>query len=174
MRVKLRFEDRAFRRFLKNAPKAARAASVSALNKGNKKVASLVVKATAAEVSLPQKIIRKRLKTHRATSRALSASNRIVTWKVTDADTLRARQTRKGVSARGHAWPSAFIQRSPRGRKRIYKRIGKARYPIRTEGVDIHEAADRNLRRINKREGARVVNKLLPHEMKWRMDRAAR
>lgn len=60
--------------------------------------------------------------------------------------TTRPMQNEAGVRTGGHFWPKAFIASSQGiGNRQVYKRLGRARYPIKVQAVELRAAGDRAL-----------------------------
>ncbi len=171
--ITLKFNDASFRRLLRVSPKVALRAGRDVVNIAAKKVTGLTAKSVGGAASVPQKLIRRRTKTRSASAKSvktLTATVQVITWPISPAGGLGAQELKRGgVSARGgHKWPNAFIARSPSGRKTVYtRRPGAWRLPIEREGVEIHDAAVRALRRISKREMTRLVNRRLAGRMRY-------
>jgi len=173
--VKMTLDDSRWRSMFRAMDSAWEPAASSAMNKSIAKVRTQVIRETASEAKVsPAKLIRRRLRTFKATAKKLRAGLGILVRPIPLIRLSGARQTRSGVSARGgHSHPSAFINtaRSPgTGNKQVYRRLGKSRYPLEVLKVEVKEAAESAL--AAKISAARDhFVQILPREVLWRARR---
>lgn len=131
------------------------------------------VKGLAGAVDVPQKIIRRRLRTFRLTKNAGGSS--ITVWYGLDAVGmiyLNAKQGRAGVKAYGGRFlKSAFIANGANGNRQVFKRRGKGRLPIDKQTASIAEKAETFIedRMIGTAEFEARFFQIFERELTWRM-----
>jgi hypothetical protein len=129
-----------------------RATSMS-INRVATKVKSAGIKQIASATNVPQKLIRRmfdntgtqtrkdRVTIRKARPKWPSAFIYFRTRSI-PAILLNARQTKTGVRTRRKVYPGAFINNAMGGGKQVFKRRGKARYPIDAQKVDIKKRGE--------------------------------
>jgi hypothetical protein len=174
MSIKMRIDDREVRRMIKSGDKIATQAAARALNRAASNVRTRATKVIAKNLKIAQKHVRRRIYVKKANRRKLVAQ--IVTYaRAFNPVNLGARQHSRGVTGGGGAWPGAFIQHGKdKRRKFVFKRTSKERLPIESQKVRMFSLADRALPKISDEQANEVVNRELPREIAFRMNRAAR
>lgn len=170
----LKMDDREIKRLMKASPTAVRRAAADTMNLAGTKVVRLTARAVGGELRVPQRVVVERTKFRKAAAQQKTprAVIRVVTWKINPAVALNARELKRGgVSARGgYRWPKSFIATSPRGKRTVYTRKADApRLPLSIEGIQLHNATKRALKRISKEEIRAYVNRQFPRRLRWRM-----
>ena len=160
---------------------------ISALNKCQRRVATLGVKGTAGEAQVPQKVIRSRLKQYRASKRKAYASTYLFRRDVS-ASSLRPRQNRRGVKAGKHDFPGAFVADGSKGYGRwnkskkgwsetkltttqVMQRAGKGRYGLNVLKIPVADAMKRNFEKSGRQVMTREYSGFLRHELNRRIKR---
>lgn len=142
-------------------------ASSAALNKTAAKIRTQVVRGVSKETRIPGKHIRKRVYIKRSSARTqfarLTAYRRDISL-----NSLKPRQLKKGFSAAGRKYPSAFRAKGRNGSEQIFQRKGKARYPIEVVKVPISEHVDRITPKVARQIFKREYPRLLAHEIDYR------
>ncbi|HEM6865077.1 phage tail protein [Providencia rettgeri] len=118
-------------------------ATAQAINRIAARAISRSVKQVSKETKIPQKIIRKRVRLKRASSKQGTAKARITVNRgnlpAIVLGTARVQLSRSRGTERRHnsvlkvgkfTFPNAFIQQLNNGRWHVMQRVGKSRYPI--------------------------------------------
>ena len=131
------------------------------------------VKGLSQNLVVPQKVIRRRLKSFRLQRRA--SGSEITVWYGLDPIALiylQARQNKSGVKAYGGRFvQSAFIAPGANGNRQVFKRRGKARLPIEKQRTDIEDKANTYIEDelVGAAEFEERFFKTFEHELQWRM-----
>jgi hypothetical protein len=153
--------------------------------------------ATEAKVS-PQRLVRKRMRIDKASSKRFAGSLRVLTRGVrldqmsgvvdTGADRKTGRrkfsdekvgirglrrQIGSGVKGAGHSFPHAFIAEGMGGYRLVFQRKGKKRTPLEVIRIDLHEIAKEVINRLAP-TAAEWAKTLLESEIRWRVARRTR
>lgn len=144
--IYIKGDTKAIERALREAPKAARAAQISAVNKIVAQAQTAGVRELSRKVRLPQKIIKQRVKFFKATARNFAARLLTLTAGV-PIDRLTYRELKKGgVSAAGQRFPHAFRAFRASGNERqarlVFERVGRKRLPIERVKIELNPDAD--------------------------------
>ena len=147
-----------------------------ALRSTLRKMASWVktrsVRGLSKELKVQQKAIRRRLRSLKARPTA-DGGAQIKIWYGLDPIALinlGASQNRRGVRAAGGRFvPGAFIAPGKGGKMQVFKRVGKARLPIKKQSADIAAKAERFLDDglLNSEAFEQQFFKTFDHELKW-------
>ena len=146
MHVKIELDATPILRLLKDIPQDVIPLATSrALNKTAQAVQTVAIKAISADIGVKQSVIRPTLRLDKAHRNRLSARVNVIDVKRFSLMMIdpRAKQTAQGVSYRGQGGrrliAHAFIATMKSGHRGIFKRLGKARLPIRElEGVSVY------------------------------------
>ena len=182
--------DADVRRAVKNLRKISRnivpESEISALNKAQRRIATVGVKGTAGDAKLPQKVIRGRLKAYRASKRKKYASTYIFRRDVS-ASGLNPKQNRRGIKAGKHSFSGAFLADGSKGvgkyrnkrfqqtrltKQQVLKRQGNNRYPLDVVKVPIASSATRNFQKAARQVMTKEYSGLFRHELNRRIKRA--
>ena len=173
--ITMKFQSRSLNKVLRSGDRPARKAAVDAINLAVRKELKGVYRKTAAELGVPQKIVRKRTYNSKAKIRRPAYVVRTVTQPV-NLGTLgakassRVRGLKKGpITAKG-----AFLGNSPKGTVRAYKRKGAERFPLEMATLEIHTTVKKNLAKMNKRALRAAMRKHYPRQLRFRQKQARR
>lgn len=127
----VKFDDKALRQALKEAPKLATRSAVYAINRTAQQAQTASVRRLSADTRIPVRVIRGRTRLVRANFRTLSARLVALTAGV-PVDTIASRGLKKGgISAAGQRFPHAFRATMRNGKELIMERrvVGGQRVP---------------------------------------------
>lgn len=172
MDIRVTVDDSAVRRMLDDVRRnATPRAEVSALNETSKRIRTAGAREVAAKRNLPVGLVRQRIffggsrRATRARKRALLD----VGLSDVGVHRLKPRQTRAGVKAQGgRKYPNAFLARPRAGwsPQLVFRRTGRARYPIEVVKVPIKLQTRRTLDRLVLREGGVIFKRVFEQQMK--------
>lgn len=173
--IYLKGDTRAVERALRDEPKRARAAAVSALNKVAAQAQTAGVRELASKVKLPQRFIKQRVKLQRARPNRLEALLITLTAGV-PVDRLGYRELKKGgISAASRRFPHAFraFRKSTNERKAnlVFERRGEARLPIDRVKIPLNPDADMIFNRLVRTFVATRFDRLFARELAFRLGR---
>lgn len=155
-------------RDLKRITKEGDRAVQSVLNRGLTSIRKEAVKESAVSLAVPQKVLRKRTSTRRASPKKLRI---IITarTRAINAVVAGAKETDTGLSLGPYEWDGGFIVTSKYGKRVGVKRYGKKRYPLQPTEIGksfVHREVKRGLEnararfeRRYSRELAKEINK---------------
>lgn len=129
------------------------------------------VKGLSQELAIGQKVMRRRLKSFRLTSRPGGGS--ITVWYGLDPIALiylNAKQNKSGVTAMGGRFVKSGFIAPVRGGRQVFKRRGKARLPIDKQRAEIQDKANVYLedQLIGTEEFEARFFTIFERELKWR------
>lgn len=127
----VKFDDKALRKALAEAPKLAKRSAVYAINRTAQQAQTASIRRLSAATRIPVKVIRGRTRLVRANFRTLSARLVALTAGV-PVDTIASRGLKKGgISAAGVRFPHAFRAKMRNGKELIMERrvVGGQRVP---------------------------------------------
>ena len=127
----VKFDDKALRQALKEAPKLATRSAVFAINRTAQQAQTASVRRLSAATRIPVRVIRGRTRLVRANFRTLSARLVALTAGV-PVDTIASRGLKKGgISAAGVRFPHAFRATMRNGKELVMERrvVGGQRVP---------------------------------------------
>jgi len=183
--LSVKWQDREIRKILQSGDKPAKKAAVDAINLAVRGEIKLVFRRAAADLHVPQKIVRARTYNSKARYNRPSYVVRTVTWPVNMAalgaktgfvgrgKNKRAVGLQAGVKGAYKA-SGAFVAPSPKGRLTAYVREGQSRKPIRPVNLEVHETISKELRGMNKRALKLAMKRHYPKQLKFRLQQAAR
>jgi alanyl-tRNA synthetase len=150
--------------------KQAERALRSTLGKMAKWVKTRSVRGLASELKIPQRVVRRRVKTLKA--RKTAGGSQIAIWYGQNPAAmiyLNARQNSTGVTAGAYTRNGAFIAKGKGGGKQVFKRAGKARLPLVKQEVEIKPQSDDYLESnfIDSAAFTAQFYKVFEHEMQW-------
>lgn len=152
--------------------RAVKSAMRSTVSRMGRWMRTRVVKALGKEYDITQRVLRRRLKRYN-----VQVDGDEVFVKVfagldpVGLSSLNPKQQLKGVRARGHFRQSAFIV-NVGGRQEVFKRKGKARYPLVRQEIKISERGKELIRDVV--ESPRFRHQFLKEferQLSWRMER---
>ena len=155
-------------------------ANASALNKGTRTIRAKSLKAISAETRVPQKLLRKRIFSNKATAKKQSAQIKSFIKPVSASSLLTKNQinnklgtgtNRRGVTAKGYKWQGAFIQRGKNENLHVFRRKGKKRLPLEVIKVPIDASAQRVLPKVARRFMKTGYPRLLKQDLKFRLSK---
>lgn len=129
--LSIKFDDKALRKALEEAPKLAKRSAVYAINRTAQQAQTASVRRLSAATRIPAKVIRGRTRLVRANFRTLSARLVALTAGV-PVDTIASRGLKKGgISAAGVRFPHAFRATMRNGKELVMERrvVGGQRVP---------------------------------------------
>lgn len=166
-----------------------RRAHSAALNKGASRIRTAVVRKSAPELGITQKLLRPRLAIRKSSARTLTSE---VTGRLRGIPLIRlkAKEIDGGVQAGNYLVPDGFIavptknpkfhhkhRREPGdaliGKAQVFKRIGRGAYPLKAQKLEISPAVQRQMRAEADRIMRSDMRKLLAQEYKFRVLRKA-
>lgn len=127
----VKFDDKALRKALAEAPKLAKRSAVYAINRTAQQAQTASIRRLSAATRIPVRVIRGRTRLVRANFRTLSARLVALTAGV-PVDTIASRGLKKGgISAAGQRFPHAFRATMRNGKELIMERrvVGGQRVP---------------------------------------------
>lgn len=148
-------------------------ALLSTLNKMGKWLRARSVRGLSVELKLPQKVVRRRLKSFRVQKLPNGAQVRVF-YGLDNVGLiyLNAAQNGRGVSAYGGRFvQSAFIRPGQNsGSQQVFKRQGSARLPIEKQVAAIKDPADQYIEDelLGTEAFERQFYKTFEHELSWR------
>ena len=186
LRISARIEDAQIRRMLAAGDREVRQGVASALTKTARKLNTYTVRRLARQMALPQKVFRRRLRVRPARARGrgtlwsrVKAHTRDIT--PGGGNTGRApRQNAAGVTWYGHRFgsqrpaPGYFVAPGGAPKGLIMRRRSGRRMDLAVERVPFAEEAEGIMERGLRLHGNRLLNRVLPHEVTWALERAAR
>ena len=147
--LSIKFNDKALRKALEEAPKLAKRSAVFAINRTAQQAQTASIRRLVAATRIPSRTIRGRTRLVRANFRTLSARLVVLTAGV-PIDTLTTRGLKKGgISAAGQRYPHAFRATMRNGKEMIMERrvtggqraprlpIDRVKIPIEPEATSI-------------------------------------
>lgn len=155
------------------------ASTSSALTKIARKVRTRIVRGVSKAERLPAKVVRKKVYTKPST---LKSQKSIITvyrddisvvsllTPATIAKKMGTGTNRKGVTVRGRTFQGAFIQTASRA-VQVFKRDGRAKYPIDKQTIPIDEAVDKIAPRVTRRVYQKEFLPEVKRELKFRLDK---
>ncbi len=177
MNLRISMDTKPALRSLANLKRQAPKALAKSLNGGRNSARKVMVQAVAADMKLPQKQILSVLRTSNATPKRFVAEvaaplRRLTLYR------FKATQFKKGVKAntgRGRRlYPGTFIAFTPDGKKQVFARVGKSRYPIAVRrGVSIGHVFNKHVA-AGLSQGVEQFHKDLRHEIQRALDWSAR
>lgn len=171
MQIKVKLDDRALRKALRQAPKAVgQKAVAAAINRTAAMARTQLKRDIATQGKLPQKLVTPGLPVKKATPGKPEATI-IPTGKRISLTKLGAKQTRAGVRAGKHFRKSAFIPKSTSRQWPVFKRAGRSRLPVIKQTVPgVRAIASRKViaDTIRKFIELKLVERV-NHEIKFRM-----
>ena len=129
--LSIKFDDKALRKALEEAPKLATRSAVFAINRTAQQAQTASVRRLSAATRIPVRVIRGRTRLVRANFRTLSARLVALTAGV-PVDTIASRGLKKGgISAAGVRFPHAFRATMRNGKELVMERrvVGGQRVP---------------------------------------------
>lgn len=143
----------------------------STLNKMAAWLRAKSVKGLSQELAIGQKVMRRRLKSFRLTSRP--GGGQVTIWYGLDPIALiylNAKQTKKGVSAMGGRFVQSGFIAPVKGGRQVFKRRGKDRLPIDKQRAEVKDKADIYIedRLIGTEEFEARFFTIFERELKWR------
>lgn len=127
----VKFDDKALRKALEEAPKLAKRSAVYAINRTAQQAQTASIRRLSAATRIPVRVIRGRTRLVRANFRTLSARLVALTAGV-PVDTIASRGLKKGgIGAAGVRFPHAFRAKMRNGKELIMERrvVGGQRVP---------------------------------------------
>lgn len=131
VQLAVKFDDKALRKALEEAPKLATRSAVYAINRTAQQAQTASVRRLSAATRIPVRVIRGRTRLVRANFRTLSARLVALTAGV-PVDTIASRGLKKGgISAAGVRFPHAFRATMRNGKELVMERrvVGGQRVP---------------------------------------------
>lgn len=175
MEITLAIDDAEILRMIEAGEPAYRAGGASALNKASQRIWTLARRELAAEIGVAQKHLQRKARIRRATYRELRSMLSVYTRPLNPVTTTGAvDHRRKGGGVRGgkYWWKGAFLAKGKGARLVAFKRRGRERLPLDAMKIPWQDKADRVLSRLANEQAQELVDKLLPHEIEWRLQRA--
>lgn len=171
--VTFEIEDRELKRMLDAGVREYRLAASASLNKAMARIRTYSVRVLSKQSKIPQKNLRKRVRVFRANPGRLYTSGRFHILPML-AKHLKYRANSSGVTVAGQNFPRAFIMPdndagAPGG---PWQRKGRSRTPIERIKVPLGNA-ESVIDHGTARYTGLLVNKYLPGEIMWRLNRAA-
>jgi hypothetical protein len=126
-------------RLLDESNIVAERAAASAMNKAAAKARTQAVRTIASELGVPVRLVRKRFRLWKATTKRLSVSLNMLTKRIPAILSGDYRWSRKtGVTGGKKTYSSAWIMASKRsGRRHIFRRDGQDHLPISSEWIEV-------------------------------------
>lgn len=173
--IEIRVDPHEVLDLLRDVKQGAARAITRTINRSLATVQTAVGREIARDTSLPVREVRKSLALSRATFQRLIGSVQ-VTGRRIPLLAFRARQTRRGVSYRlrgSRTIASAFLATMRSGHRGVFKRVAKARLPIRElRGPSLpHVASQRAITGAMLRVGHQAIEKNLLHEVQFLLER---
>lgn len=175
MEIQLRIDDAEIVRMIEAGEPAYRAGGASALNKASQRIWTQARRQLSAELGVAQKHLQRKAKIRRATFRELRTTLSVYTRPLNPITTVGATDVRrKGGGVRGgrYWWKGAFIAPGKGARLVAFKRRGRERLPLDAMKIPWQDKADRTISQLANEQAQELVEKLLPHEIEWRLQRA--
>lgn len=173
--ITMKFQSRSLNKVLRSGDRPARKAAVDAINLAVRKELKGVYRKTAAELGVPQKIIRKRTYNSKAKIRRPAYVVRVITHAVNLA-TLGAKVSSRvrGLKYRQQTAPGAFIGTRPSGGPAAYKRKGADRFPLKWVAMVVHPTIEQNLKKMSRKALRLAMRKHYPRQLRFRQKQARR
>lgn len=176
--IKIKGDLSAIERALKQEPKLAKAAAISALNKTVAQAQTAGVRTLATRKQLPIRIVKRRTKVQRANAKRLYAALVTLTAGI-PIDQLNARDLKKGgISAGGKRYPHAFRAKVGGEKALIFERkvfggqrVG--RLPIERVKIPLLPEADPIFLAAVKQALGTKLGKIFEQELKFRLTKRA-
>lgn len=146
-------------------------ASRRAINKTLSWVRTHGRRAIARESGVPMKALRQRIFVTPATDHTQHGSVWFGIAPIKAIYIGTAYQTRSGVTVGRHSFPGAFLARMPSGHRGVFKRVGRARLPIKEATVSL-EASRAAMEGIAAEAPARM-NTIFAHEIDFAVGRSS-
>jgi hypothetical protein len=174
--IKIKGDLSAIERALKEEPKLAKAAAVSALNKTVTQAQTVGVRALAQRKGLPVRLVKRRTKVQRASARRLYAALVTLTAGM-PIDQLKSVDLKKGgISAAGKQYPHAFRAKVGGYKPLIFERkvmggqrVG--RLPIERVKIPLNPEADTIFRNAISKTLATKLEAIFERELQFRLAR---
>lgn len=144
-------------------------ATSSALNKVTQQMRTRVVREVSAVVGIKQKILRARSKLIRSNPKTLVAVLVARVLSVSMIDIKPVKQGGGGVTAGTFHRQGAFIATDKHGKKRVFKRKGKPRLPIKSQTVSIEKDIDVSAKGLLETFVPQKFKDLFNSEMRFRL-----
>ena len=176
--IKLKGNLSAIENALKQEPKLAKAAAVSALNKSIAQAQTVGVRQLANQKRLPVRIVKRRTKIQRANAKRLYAALVTLTAGI-PIDQLGARDLKKGgISAGGKRYPHAFRAKAGGEKALVFERkvfggqrVG--RLPIERVKIPLLPEADPIFLAAVKQALSTKLQKIFEQELRFRITKRA-
>lgn len=174
--LSIKFDDKALRKALEEAPKLATRSAVYAINRTAQQAQTASVRRLSAATRIPVRKLRERTSLRRASFRFQAARLVVLTAGV-PIDTLAARGLKKGgISAAGQRFPHAFRATMRNGKELIMERrvVGgqrAARLPIDRVKIPLEPEATSIFTQEVTRLAATVMPALFERDFRYRLQR---
>lgn len=175
MEIQLRIDDAEIRRMIDAGEPAYRAGGASALNKAGQRIWTQARRQISGQLGVAQKHLQRKARLRRATYKELRATLSVYTRPLNPITTTGATDIRRpggGVRGGRYWWKRAFIAKGKGAKPVVFRRRGRERLPLDAMKIPWQDQADRAITQIANEQAQELVEKLLPHEIEWRLQRA--